>query len=96
MTPLSFFFPYAPTAAHAKRDKARRDMVEIFSKVIQARRASGATQDTRTDILQVSLPLCCACSAVGRLQRVLALREYSPHGPVPPKLYLCLYQVSGV
>lgn len=53
VTALSFFFPNAPTEAHKKRDDARKRMVEIFSKVIQQRRASGATAETRTDILQV-------------------------------------------
>eukprot|EP01039_Chlorochromonas_danica_P009055 gene9055-9993_t len=53
VTALSFFFPYAPTPAHKKRDDARAEMVRIFSKIIQQRRASGATADTRTDILQV-------------------------------------------
>ena len=30
VTPLSFFFPYAPTAAHALRDKARKEMVNNY------------------------------------------------------------------
>jgi sterol 14-demethylase len=37
VTPLSFFFPYAPTESHRLRDKARRDMVAIFSKVIKGK-----------------------------------------------------------
>lgn len=60
VTPLSFFFPYAPTAAHAARDNARKEMVEIFSKVIRNRRekiAKGEYQGDRTDILQVFMDL---------------------------------------
>merc|ERR1711988_1639317 len=60
VTPLSFFFPYAPTAAHAARDNARKEMVEIFSKVIRTRRekiAKGEYQGDRTDVLQVFMDL---------------------------------------
>jgi len=58
VTPLSFFFPNAPTEAHAKRDAARLKMVDIFSKVIQARRANDAKNNvTRTDILQVFMDM---------------------------------------
>lgn len=53
VTPLSFFFPYAPIDAHRKRDSARQEMINIFSKVIARRRESGDTQDTRSDILQM-------------------------------------------
>jgi sterol 14-demethylase len=52
VTPLSFFFPYAPTQAHAQRDNARKEMVKIFSKVIKERRQRTNTEDA-TDILQV-------------------------------------------
>jgi sterol 14alpha-demethylase len=52
--PLSFFFPYLPTPAHALRDKARLEMVEIFSKVIQKRRDDTTTKpEDRTDLLQL-------------------------------------------
>ena len=34
VTPISFFFPYAPTKAHALRDNARKEMVKIFSKIM--------------------------------------------------------------
>jgi sterol 14alpha-demethylase len=57
VTPLSFFFPYAPTAAHKIRDKARAEMVEIFSKVIRARREKGVDSSKSTDILQVFMDL---------------------------------------
>jgi sterol 14-demethylase len=53
VSPLSFFFPYAPTAAHKARDAARTEMVNIFSKVIAARREPGIDNSHRTDILQV-------------------------------------------
>ena len=48
-TALSFFFPYAPIPVHFKRDKARVEMVKLFSKVIRERRANGVKAD---DILQ--------------------------------------------
>lgn len=33
ITPISVFFPHAPLPAHWKRDKARKEMVKLFSKV---------------------------------------------------------------
>ena len=64
VTPLSFFFPYAPIPAHAKRDKARTEMLEIFSKVIRKRRAEqeqasqeGKALNESTDLLQVFMDL---------------------------------------
>ncbi|GAB5361249.1 hypothetical protein AAMO2058_000697300 [Amorphochlora amoebiformis] len=39
ITPLSVFMPNAPTAAHRRRDEARKEMVELFRKVIKKRRA---------------------------------------------------------
>lgn len=56
VTPLSFFFPYAPTEAHSLRDKARVEMVKIFSSVIEARRTKKDTEDA-TDILQVFIDM---------------------------------------
>lgn len=53
VTPISFFFPYAPIEAHRKRDSARKEMIDIFSKVIRQRRTSGDTQESRSDILQM-------------------------------------------
>jgi len=47
---LSFFWPNAPTPAHAKRNGARDKLVKMFCKAIQARRDSGVAQD---DYLQV-------------------------------------------
>ena len=57
VTALSFFFPNAPTTAHAKRDAARKRMVDIFSKVIKARRERGGDTSESTDILQVFIDL---------------------------------------
>lgn len=56
VTPLSFFFPYAPTEAHACRDKARAEMVSIFSTVIDKRRMKTDTANA-TDILQTFIDL---------------------------------------
>lgn len=55
VTPLSFFFPYAPTEAHAQRDNARAEMVKIFSKVIDERRKKKIAN--ATDILQVFIDM---------------------------------------
>eukprot|EP00753_Platysulcus_tardus_P018246 PLAT6794.1.p2 GENE.PLAT6794.1~~PLAT6794.1.p2 ORF type:complete len:498 (+),score=258.47 PLAT6794.1:48-1496(+) len=53
ITPLSFIFPRAPIPAHARRDKARAEMVRLFSGVIRARRDAGRSeQDKNEDILQ--------------------------------------------
>jgi sterol 14alpha-demethylase len=49
MLPISVLFPYAPIAAHRKRDAARAELAQVFAAVIAARRASGASED---DILQ--------------------------------------------
>mmetsp|Transcript_29131 Transcript_29131/g.56719 ORF Transcript_29131/g.56719 Transcript_29131/m.56719 type:complete len:596 (-) Transcript_29131:148-1935(-) len=39
ITPLSVFAPNLPTPAHLKRDRARVEMVKLFTKVIEKRRA---------------------------------------------------------
>lgn len=49
MIPISTIAPYLPIPAHFKRDKARKQLREIFAKVIQARRASGIKGE---DVLQ--------------------------------------------
>ncbi|KAJ8602816.1 hypothetical protein CTAYLR_002590 [Chrysophaeum taylorii] len=54
ITPLSFFWPTAPVASHKKRDQARIEMVNLFSKVIAQRRAD---PKPRTDILQVFIDM---------------------------------------
>ncbi|CAN0171537.1 unnamed protein product [Ascophyllum nodosum] len=56
MTPLSVFVPYAPVPAHFRRDKARKEMVSLFTPVIKNRRAeqaSGVSTTEKTDLLQV-------------------------------------------
>jgi sterol 14-demethylase len=50
VTPLSVVWPGAPTEAHRKRDNARKQMVELFAKVIRERRENPARSDG-TDIL---------------------------------------------
>ena len=56
VTPLSFFFPNAPTAAHAQRDAARAEMVKIFSNVIDTRRLKKNSEEA-TDILQTFIDM---------------------------------------
>ena len=57
VTPLSFFFPYAPTEAHRMRDNARKEMIQIFSKIIKARKENGLDKSESTDILQIFIDL---------------------------------------
>lgn len=49
MLPISVFLPYLPIPAHAKRDRARKELSSIFAKIIRARRANGNRED---DVLQ--------------------------------------------
>jgi len=54
LTPLTVFFPNAPTEAHRKRNIARKKMVELFSKVIKARREDpDGNGSDGTDILSI-------------------------------------------
>ena len=56
ITPLSFFFPNAPIPQHLKRNKARKEMVALFKRVVEQRRAKAAaatTESADTDILRV-------------------------------------------
>lgn len=54
LTPLTVFFPNAPTAAHKKRNAARAKMVELFSKVIKNRRDNPHIKHSDgTDILSI-------------------------------------------
>lgn len=57
LTPITYFFPNAPTAAHRKRDAARAEMVRLFSKVIAARRANPEKCKDNTDILQIFIDM---------------------------------------
>jgi sterol 14-demethylase len=52
VTPLTVFWPDAPTEAHRKRNKARKEMVRLFSKVIQERKEHPDRTDG-TDILEL-------------------------------------------
>ena len=42
---LGFFFPRLPTKAHRIRDRARRKVAELFSRIMTARRLSGERPD---------------------------------------------------
>ena len=54
LTPLTVFFPNAPTKAHMKRNAARQKMVELFSKVIKNRRDNPDVKHSDgTDILSI-------------------------------------------
>jgi len=61
VTPLTVFWPNAPIQAHAKRDAARKEMVKLFGKVIQARRDdptnSSSTHGDGTDILTIFMEM---------------------------------------
>ena len=46
---IGFFLPRLPIPAHRSRDRARRKVAEIFSRIMKARRLSGAAPD---DFLQ--------------------------------------------
>lgn len=54
VTPLTVFWPNAPTSAHRKRDKAQKKMTELFAKVIKNRRENPSlTNSDGTDILSI-------------------------------------------
>lgn len=58
LTPITVFFPNAPTEAHRKRNIARKKMVELFSKVIKERRENpGSTLSDGTDILSIFMEM---------------------------------------
>jgi sterol 14-demethylase len=58
LTPLTVFFPNAPTKAHRKRNVAREEMVKLFSKVIQNRRDNpNAKHSDGTDILSIFMEI---------------------------------------
>ncbi len=42
---LGFFLPRLPTRAHRSRDRARKRVAELFSRIMTARRRSGASPD---------------------------------------------------
>ncbi|GLI64117.1 hypothetical protein VaNZ11_007292 [Volvox africanus] len=49
MVPISVFFPYLPIPVHRKRDRCRKELSNIFGKVIRHRRESGHREE---DVLQ--------------------------------------------
>jgi len=53
LLPYTPFWPNAPTEAHRKRDKARLEMVALFSKVIKERRENPDNGSDGTDILSL-------------------------------------------
>jgi len=55
LNPFAFFFPNAPLPAHFKRDKARKEVVHIFSKVIKERRQKNyqSEDEKPSDMLQI-------------------------------------------
>lgn len=58
LTPLTVFFPNAPTEAHKKRNIARMKMVELFSKVIKKRReCPDESLSDGTDILSIFMDM---------------------------------------
>ena len=56
LTPLTVLWSHAPTSAHAKRDKARKQLVELFTKVIKLRREHPERSDG-TDILSLFMEI---------------------------------------
>lgn len=49
MLPISVIFPYLPIPAHRKRDRARKKLADIFTKIIHSRKQSG---NKEADMLQ--------------------------------------------
>ncbi|GLJ10363.1 hypothetical protein SUGI_0126850 [Cryptomeria japonica] len=49
MLPISVIFPYLPIPAHRKRDRARKKLADIFTKIIRSRKQSG---NKEADMLQ--------------------------------------------
>ena len=56
VTPLTVFWPNAPTTAHKKRNKAREEMTRLFSKVIAERREFPDRSDG-SDILSLFMDI---------------------------------------
>jgi len=61
ITTISFFFPNAPIPAHFRRNRARLEMVELFSKAMDIRRekikSNPESKESYTDLLQVLMDL---------------------------------------
>ncbi|EEC43025.1 predicted protein [Phaeodactylum tricornutum CCAP 1055/1] len=56
LTPLTVFWPTAPSQAHRKRDVARKEMVRLFTKVIEERQLHPERSDG-TDILSLFMDI---------------------------------------
>ena len=56
LTPLTVFWPTAPTPAHYKRDQAKKEMIRLFTQVIQERRQFPERSDG-TDILSLFMEI---------------------------------------
>ena len=56
LTPLTVFWPNAPTAAHKKRNEARQEMIRLFTKVIKERKENPSRSDG-TDILSLFMDI---------------------------------------
>jgi sterol 14-demethylase len=57
VTPLSVFWSTAPTKRHRARDEARREMVRLFTKVIQKRREEPEKYKDSEDILSLFMDI---------------------------------------
>lgn len=56
VTPLTVFWPTAPTEAHRKRNAARKEMVRLFTEVIRKRRENPSEHDG-ADILSLFMDI---------------------------------------
>jgi sterol 14alpha-demethylase len=56
LTPLTVFWPNAPTAAHRRRNQARDEMVRLFTQVIEQRKIHPERSDG-TDILSLFMDI---------------------------------------
>jgi len=56
LTPLTVFWPHAPTQRHKKRDEAREQLIALFEKVINERRKHPENSDG-TDILSIFMDI---------------------------------------
>ncbi|GBG27609.1 Sterol 14-demethylase, partial [Hondaea fermentalgiana] len=52
LTPISVFFPNAPTAAHKSRDHARIEISALFSRILERRRADPEAAEKRSDMIK--------------------------------------------
>lgn len=56
LTPLTVLWKHAPTPAHLRRDKARKELVKLFGKIIQERRENPGKSDGK-DILSLFMDM---------------------------------------